>query len=87
MKVKIKIKNQLESKNNPFIGGFNWKKKDKGQINQKYNVQIRKQITKNNKLGLKGEIKNNQNLNKRAKEKKIEIKRRRTKLKNINMTN
>jgi len=38
MKVKIKIKNQLESKNNPFIGGFNWKKKDKGQINQKYNV-------------------------------------------------
>jgi len=34
MKVKIKTKNKLECKDNSFIGGLNWKKKEQKE-NQK----------------------------------------------------
>ena len=56
----------------------------KGQKNQKNKDQIRK--NKNHKTGLNDTIENNSNFDKRVKEKKgkkLKIKRRMTKLKNI----
>ena len=68
--MKIK-KNKLQGKNNFLIRGL--------KKNQSMRTKLEKK--KHNKLGLNNEIENNQNLDKKAREKKI--KKKGTKLKNI----
>jgi hypothetical protein len=68
--LKIK-KNKLQGKNNFLIRGL--------KKNQSMRTKLEKK--KHNKLGLNNEIENNQNLDKKAREKKI--KKKGTKLKNI----
>ena len=70
-----------------MVGGLNWKEKkiqQKNKKNQENKDQIRK--NKNHKTGLNDMIENNPNFDKKVKEKKgkkLEIKKRMTKLKNI----
>jgi hypothetical protein len=72
MRVKIKIKNKLEGKNNSLIEELNWKQKKikKRTKKSKYRDQIRKK-TKHNKFELKDKSENRWNLDKKTEEKKI----------------
>jgi len=47
MRLKIKIKNKLEGKNNSLIEGLNWKQKKnkKGQKNQNIGTKLEKNKT------------------------------------------
>jgi hypothetical protein len=77
MRVKIKIKNKLEGKNNSLIEGLNWKQKKikKGQKNQNIGTKLEKKQNTTN-LNWKIKVKTIEISIKRPKKKKLEINRR-----------